>query len=94
MTSAHSSDSSQARALIPGAYERNTVTRRQAGSMSGPAYGSDDVPTGPSLLDAATIAEREKEGGGGVGERRPVKRSTDRPTHGGSWLHFWRFLRT
>jgi hypothetical protein len=46
------------------------------------------------LLDAATIAEREKEGGGGVGERRPVKRSTDRPSQGGSWLYFWRFLRT
>ena len=37
--------------------------------MSGPAYGSDDVPIGPSLLSAATVADREMEGGGGVGER-------------------------
>jgi hypothetical protein len=62
--------------------------------MSGPAYGSDDVPRGPSLLDTATIAEREKEGGGGVGERRPVTRRAGRPTPGDPWFKFWRFLRT
>ena len=37
--------------------------------MSGPAYGSDDVPIGPSLLSAGTVADREMEGGGGVSQR-------------------------
>lgn len=69
MATSHRSDADLARALIPGAYERNTLAHRQAGSMSGPAYGSDDVPIGPSLLSAATVADREMEGGGGVGER-------------------------
>lgn len=59
-----------AQALIPGAYEQNTLTHRQPGSMGGPAFGSSNVATGPSSMDAATIAEREKEGGGGLSERR------------------------
>ena len=58
-----------ARRLIPGAYERTTVTHRQAGSMGGAAFGSD-VPIGPSSMDAATIAERELEGGGAMRDRR------------------------
>ena len=58
-----------AQALIPGAYERNTLTYRQPGSMGGPASGSAPASTGPSSMDAATIAEREKEGGGGVSQR-------------------------
>jgi hypothetical protein len=57
-------------ALIPGAYERNTLTHRQPGSMGGPAFGSLSAPIGPSSLDAATIADREMEGGGGVSQRR------------------------
>jgi hypothetical protein len=56
--------------LIPGAYERNTLTYRQPGSMGGPALGSADTPVGPSSLAAATIAEWQKEGGGGVSQRR------------------------
>jgi len=59
-----------AQELIPGAYERSTLTRRQAGSMGGPAFGSADVPIGPSSMAAATIAEREKEGGGALSQRR------------------------
>ena len=55
--------------LIPGAYERNTLTHRQAGSMGGPAFGSAHVATGPSSLDTALIADREMEGGGGVSQR-------------------------
>ena len=51
--------------LIPGAYERSTLTHRQTGSMSGPAFGSLNAPIGPSSLDAALIADRQKEGGGG-----------------------------
>jgi hypothetical protein len=55
--------------LIPGAYERNTLTHRQVGSMSGPAFGSANGAIGHCLLDAALIADREKEGGGGVRQR-------------------------
>ena len=99
-------DDSPTQALIPGAYERNTLTHRQAGSMSGPAYGSSDQPIGPSLLDAATTAAREMEGGGGISQRprriiEPLNRGTaapiaaneGRPTSGPSWLRFWRLLR-
>jgi hypothetical protein len=57
-----------AQLLIPGAYDRTTLTHRQPGSMSGGAFGSN-TPNGPSSMDAATIAERELEGGGSVRER-------------------------
>jgi hypothetical protein len=50
--------------LIPGAYERNTLTGRQLGSMSGPAFGSANVSIDSGAMDAATIADREMEGGG------------------------------
>ena len=70
MTLASRGHAPTARELIPGAYERNTLTRRQPGSMGGPAFGSADAPVGPIPMDAATIAEREKEGGGGVSQRR------------------------
>jgi hypothetical protein len=55
--------------LIPGAYERNTLTYRQPGSMGGAAFGSDDVAAGPSSMSEATILDREMEGGGGVSQR-------------------------
>ena len=55
--------------IIPGAYERNTTTPRQSGSMSGPAYGASDIPAGPALLSAGTLAAREREGGGGPSQR-------------------------
>ena len=67
-------------AMIPGAYERNTLTHRQAGSMSGPASGSTDMPIGPAVLSAATIADREREGGGGPSQRR--RRNDARPQTG------------
>jgi hypothetical protein len=70
MATTELSDSALARALIPGAYERNTLTHRQAGTLSGPAFGSDAVPVGSSLMDAATIADREMEGGGGHRKRK------------------------
>jgi hypothetical protein len=53
---------------IPGAYERNTLTYRQPGSMG--ADTSVAVPIGSSSMDAATIAEREREGGGAPSQRR------------------------
>jgi hypothetical protein len=54
--------------LIPGAYERNTLTHRQGGSMGGSP--STVMPAGPSSMDAATIADREREGGGAPSQRR------------------------
>ena len=69
VVSDRTSDASRARALIPGAYEKNTLTYRQLGSMTGPAYGSDELGAGASLMDHATIADREMEGGGGVSQR-------------------------
>jgi hypothetical protein len=49
--------------LVPGAYERNTLTHRQPGSMGGPVAGWVDVPVGPILMDAATSDDRKREGG-------------------------------
>jgi hypothetical protein len=55
-----------ARKLIPGAYDQNTPTQRQPGTMGGAPFGSTDMPVGASTMSAATIAERRKEGGGGT----------------------------
>jgi hypothetical protein len=63
------SNDEAARKLIPGAYEPHTVTPRPPGAMGGSAFGSTDMPAGPITMSAATIAEREKEGGGGIRER-------------------------
>jgi hypothetical protein len=52
--------------LIPGAYERNTLTYRQPGSMG----ASGSLPMGSRSMDAATIADREREGGGAPSQRR------------------------
>jgi hypothetical protein len=60
-----------AQKLIPGAYERNTLTHRQSGSMGGPSFGSVDQPIGPGSMSEATIADRQKEGGGALSQRRP-----------------------
>src|SRR4030095_16437084 len=77
--------------LIPGAYERNTLSYREPGSMG--ADPSAAVPIGSSSLDAATIAEREREGGGGPSQRRrkidmPPRTSPaiTRASSNGSWL--------
>ena len=62
-----------AQLLSPGAYDRTTLTHRQPGSTGGGEFGSD-MPSGASS-DAATIAERELEGGGSVrGRRRTIPR--------------------
>ena len=53
---------------IPGAYDRTNLTHRQPGSMGSGPFGAN-LPAGPSSMDAATIAARELEGGGGVHKR-------------------------
>jgi hypothetical protein len=65
--------------IIPGAYERNTLTYRQPGSMGAGAFGAGSVPSSDSTLDAATTLEREKEGGGGA-TQRPDPHRTQSPS--------------
>ena len=84
-------DPEHAAPLIPGAYERNTRTYRQPGAMG--ADASVAVPIGPSSMDAATIAERQREGGGAPSQRRrgaEVQARTGPALRGsepnGSWL--------
>ena len=84
-------DPAGAASLIPGAYERNTLTFRQPGSMG--ADTSLAVPIGSSSMDAATIAEREREGGGSPRQRRRAVQVQARTgpalraaAHDGSWL--------
>ena len=62
-------DPNAALRLIPGAYERNTLTSRQPGSSGGAAYGTDGLANGAGTLSPVTIAERQKEGGGGASQR-------------------------
>jgi len=71
-------DAARAQALIPGAYEQRPAVPRRSGSMGGPAFGSLTPSSGPSTMDAATIAERQKEGGGGVSQRRPRRNAGGR----------------
>jgi hypothetical protein len=53
--------------IIPGQREPGPLTRFDA-----PATSVRAVPLAPSTMDAATIAERQREGGGAPSERRPV----------------------
>ena len=78
MSTASQEDTARAQALIPGAYEQRPVTPRPSGTMGGPAYGSLNPPTGPPTMDEATIAERRKEGGGGVSQRRSRRNAAER----------------
>ena len=64
MSNAVLEDTARAQSLIPAAFEKRPVTRRQTGVMSGPAFGSLDPPIGPSPMDETTRGERRKEGGG------------------------------
>ena len=65
----------RAQRLIPGAYDRTNLTHRQPGSMGGGAFGSG-MPSSPSSMDAATIADRARVGGGGL-------------TGGAWWSRWW-----
>ena len=57
--------------LIPGARERSTLTPRRAGS-GGFASRSTKIPAGEGSMDAATIAGRQREGGGAPNQRTPA----------------------
>jgi hypothetical protein len=76
--------------LIPGAYERNALPYRQSGSIRPDV--SVAAPIGARSMDAATIAEREREGGGAPSERRrkvqvqPQAGPALRGTGESSWL--------
>jgi hypothetical protein len=56
--------------MIPGERERNTLTYRQPGSIGGPEFGSEVTSRANPLMDAVTIAEHQREGGGPPNTRR------------------------
>ena len=56
--------------MIPGERERNTLTYRQPGSMGGPEFGSEVIGPAHPLMDAVTIAEHQREGGGAPSTRK------------------------
>ena len=82
-------DAKHAPPLIPGGYDRTTLTHRQSGSMGGSAFGSANVSMGPVSMDAATIADREREGGGAPNQRRP-NNVDRRPVLGTSFFDYIR----
>jgi hypothetical protein len=64
--------------MIPGAYERTAPTCRQPGAMGGSPFGSATYGAPHASLDAATIADREREGGGAPSQRRRKERGQAR----------------
>jgi hypothetical protein len=52
------------RHMIPGAYEQITRMGRQPGSMGGGLFGAGDVSSDTSTMSAATVEDRQREGGG------------------------------
>ena len=66
--------------MIPGAFERNTRPHREP---AGPRLAQ---PAGVSSMDAATIAEREREGGGAPSQRRRPAPGASRLAGGFRWL--------
>lgn len=61
---------------IPGERDPATLTQREPGAMTAPFNGVDlDVPDGlESTMDAMTVRERVREGGGLIAERLWEKR--------------------
>ena len=51
--------------IVPGQREPGSLTR-----FGVPPAGMPPIADGPSTLDAATIADRQREGGGGPSQRR------------------------
>lgn len=61
--------STPASRMIPAGFEPLTRVPRQLGGMTGGAFGAG-LPSGTeSTMDAATTAERRREGGGSISER-------------------------
>lgn len=58
---------------FPGERERNTLTYRLPGSMGGDPASPGSATT-VSSMDAVTIAEHQKEGGGASSQRRPARK--------------------
>jgi hypothetical protein len=58
----------------PGGREHGMLT-----TFGVPATSLRVVPIGPSTMDAATIAARQREGGGAPDQRRPVRRESRWP---------------
>ena len=58
---------------IPGAREAGLLT-----TFGGIAANMRVIPAGPSSMDASTIAERQREGGGGAQERKVSRKSGTR----------------
>lgn len=44
--------------------------------MGGHAYGTDGIPIGESTMSEETVLERQREGGGGVRERRDPQKGS------------------
>ncbi len=55
--------------MIPGARDRSALTVGPASAFGGTAAGTLPVPEGPGTLDAATLIERQREGGGAGSQR-------------------------
>ena len=53
--------------IVPGTREAGLLT------TFGTPISSPSVPDGPSTMDAVTIAEHQREGGGAPGQRLPVR---------------------
>jgi hypothetical protein len=66
--------------IVPGAdYEKSSERipgQREAGmlTMFGPDESMRIIRDEPSTMDAATIAERQREGGGAPSQRRPARK--------------------
>jgi hypothetical protein len=74
---------SSAQAIVPGTREPGMLATFGAADPS-----MATVPRGPSTMDAVTIAEHQREGGGAPSQRRPVRAAT-RWTGARGSLHQW-----
>ena len=61
-------------ALIPGAREPGKLT------MPGTSAGLAQIPDDPGTMEGATVAERQREGGGAPNQRRPAEGSRSNTT--------------
>jgi hypothetical protein len=64
--------------VVPGAATSPVPGEREPGMLttSGVVDAGTLIPEGPSTMDAATIAERQREGGGAPSQRRAPRERT------------------